>query len=617
MHAQDAQLPASSSSGKTQLLLQTALYTALGLASDPLQQFEASHAAEASIVFRALKGYGMKERGARSSIAILTPDGSGAGLMMTRRLCEMCDYAIRERWYGMRAQQAKQCETQQQQEPSDRPTFGAGRFHDPDDVEVVDELVVDLERLIAISKALLLKNVHFLSIKSYDEVDHAISYMLPALADQLASTTQSPLQLIILDDLPAMLLGAEPAGQMQRAVHRSQMICELSDKLRRLALYCAGPAGHESSAAAIVLGNHVVDSFERTKELAIPVLRSIWEKSQRHSSSGEGYALFDAAGDPPPLQADQQELFFSGVLSSAHPTLLGRARSRAVFRQGGGPTGKMSEEEIWNSVASGLKMAALGYQWANCISVRLMLHRTAKRIDWARVQDGSMKPLEDWEDEEGYEEDEKERQKMHNVRRAVLIKSPFVQSGALYEPSVDFVVLGRGIRSVRKQMHESWHAEETGEGEAGIEWEDEEQEEPDEAQASEYDEEEMYSVGEERSAGQGSGLEGDQLWSFVDGRHFDENALASMDILLESPPTAPGGSSSLDTSIALDSSTALNQSDSTYRQSPPSTASKRGTQSEFRSLWRHKSFTGQAVVWDKMLINGGNEGLIEEERGES
>lgn len=530
----------------------------------------------------------------------------------------MCDHAIRERWYGMRAHQAKQCETQLQQEPLGRPTFGAGRFHDPDDVEVVDELVVDLERLIAISKALLLKNVHFLSIKSYDEVDHAISYMLPALADRLASTTQSPLQLVILDDLPAMLLGAEPAGQMQRAVHRSQMICELSDKLRRLALYCAGPAGHESSAAAaIVLGNHVVDSFERTKELATPVLRTIWEQSQLRSSSGEGNAVFNAASDPPPLQADQQELFFSGVLSSAHPMLLGRARSRAVFRQGEGPTGKMSEEEIWNSVASGLKMAALGYQWANCISVRLMLHRTAKRIDWARVQDGSMKTPEDWEEEEGYEEDEKERQKMHNVRRAVLIKSPFVESGALYEPSVDFVVLGRGIRSVRKQMHESVHAEETVEGEAGIEWEDEEQEEPDEAQASEYDEEEMYGVGEEQGAGQGSGLEGDQLWSFVDGRHFDENALASMDLLLEGPPAAPGGSPSSETLNALQSSTALHHSDSTNRQSPPSTISKEAPQSEFRSLWRHKSFTGQAVVWDKMLINGGNEGLIEEEGGES
>lgn len=604
-----------SSSGKTQLLLQTALYAALGLEADFYEQLDTiTEGDAASIICRALRGYGMQAHGVQSSVAILSPDGSGAGLMMTRRLCEMCDYAIRERWSYMlakRAEQPRQSLIRVNGETSRTQTIGAGHFYDPEDVEVVDDALIDLDRLLVLAKSQLLRNVHFLSVTNYDEMDHAVSYMLPALADRLAASNNAPLQLIVIDDLPAMLLGAEPTSHMQRAIHRSQMVCELSDKLRRFALHCARPASERQfSPAAIVLGNHVVDSFERTRELVIPILRSIWEKSQQPPTTTLSERDDDiasgkeAVADAPPLQVDQQDLFFSGVLSNAHPTLLGRARSRAVFRQMGGSSGdsgaagKISEDEIWDSVASGLKMAALGYQWANCIHVRLMLHRTARRVDWKRVCEGSNGLDQDEEESEKEREGQEERKKRHHIRRAVLVKSPFAQSGALFEPSVDFVVLERGIRSVQRQVAKNTGGEEgeATEGDEAADWEEEEQDELDEE--------------EERDTGQGgSGLEGDQLWHFVDGHHFDEDALATMDIL---PESASEVASRADSSSGLPSA-ALSETTSLDRLTSPSRVDQK---QEYRSLWRHESFTGQALVWDKMRIDGEEQGMLEEEVGD-
>ncbi|PWN39768.1 hypothetical protein IE81DRAFT_343143 [Ceraceosorus guamensis] len=214
-----------SSSGKTQLLLQLAAATALGLPD----------------------GFGEADSSALSGgVAIMTPNGRAGAYAIVKRLSEIGD-ALMRRHLRRRAYRARK-----------------RRRYD-----------------------------------SLDPPDDPLQFTLPGLIERLSKSppnsrrprhSQAPLKLIIIDDLPVLLsvndaLSASAASAskgMRDIVTRARTMIELTDQLKRVALLGTRTPSfpHRASTSdphpfalaagiAVVVSNHVMDAFEKEREIAL------------------------------------------------------------------------------------------------------------------------------------------------------------------------------------------------------------------------------------------------------------------------------------------------------------------------------------------------------------
>lgn len=368
--------------------MQTAVFTALGL--ETIKQYDheqasGSHSASGGDdLYRALQGCGVGNGQTRGSVAILHSGGHGIGHMMIRRLEELAASLIEERWdyiHGVTSNGS-----------SHSIELSRGIFQE-------ENLANSLNEVLLMARKILLENVHVASPQDYDSLEHAVTYTLPALHEDIKKRGKAPLSLILIDDLPEIILDeTERQDQKEFTKKRSRQLAELADRLKRLAMIPVQSARSQSnaSAMAVVVVNHVVGLFTRNLNLAMPVVQD---------EEGESDTI--VAAGPPPLLCAYQESYYDGSLINGDIALLQ----------------KHEREERHNFEDSG-RRAGLGSPWVNCINVRIMMLKTKQSIT-----------LLDWQ---------RKREETLSIRRAIGILNPFTEG----EKQIDFVIRRQGFHSL-------------------------------------------------------------------------------------------------------------------------------------------------------------------------
>lgn len=339
-------------------------------------------------LFEALRGKGIRPKSQIGSVIILNSGGAAVGRMMTRRMIKLSDSFVAERW--RQSTEGSQTDTKRaRKDPVKEEDPGLFREESRSSLEEAQRMARDR-----------LNNIRLCSPTDYESLDHTLSYIVPAMINDIRHNGRAPLSLIILDDLPSLLIEEDlSTSQKEFTLRRSRIVCETADRLKRLSM-----AGNESTAcaAAIIVMNQVVDAMAKNKVFQSILLPKAWTRHQR----SEGC---------PPLSSAFQDGFFNGILASADIRTLTDAR--VDFANG------RDEEEAISRVSATSKVAALGYSWVNCINVRIMLSRTRKTIR----RNGSDRVA---------------------VRRAVSVINPFAKAGQGWDPHVEYVILAEGVRSL-------------------------------------------------------------------------------------------------------------------------------------------------------------------------
>lgn len=279
---------------------------------------------------------------------------------------------------------------------------------------LTSEREISTDRLVQLGKTLLathdparrirekdlLDNIHTNVCKDIEALDHALSFVLPALLRSRQPSDTSPLlgqrpsytgarpiRLLILDSITALLRGetafsSTSAGLTQRSRH----LCIVSDKLKALAV--------EFHLAVIVI-NQVSDVFARPTVTISP-------------SSSFALSQFYNDGPEPPMLYATQARWFSGQ-------------------------SEMLQKE-----------ASLGIIWANAVNTRVMLSRTGRRRilkqdDLSTIKRKRKREVDDDEMSGPVVEDHKPTL----IRRMHLVFSPFAPSG-----TVDYVITPSGVHSI-------------------------------------------------------------------------------------------------------------------------------------------------------------------------
>lgn len=288
----------------------------------------------------------------------------------------------------------------------------------------------------------LLDNVLSNRVGDIDALEHALSYVIPALlesrvkASSSSSTRPKPIRLIILDSLTALLRGGSASSPSTRPAatssssltERSKHLCVVADLLKALAV---------TYDVAVVVINQVSDVFPR-----------------HHASSSFGSPSV-AAGTPPSSAWDQTQPFGPGM--AQHQASSGNGN-------GGDPPMLYASQSRWFSGQSDVlnKEASLGIVWANAVNVRIMLSRTGRRrmldqndlrpVKRRRPRDQDEDEDQDEEAEGGAKAGEHEGRrrgikvdeaKPTLVRRMHVVFSPFCPSG-----TVDYAITPSGIHSL-------------------------------------------------------------------------------------------------------------------------------------------------------------------------
>ncbi len=253
----------------------------------------------------------------------------------------------------------------------------------------------------------LLDDIHTNLCKDIEALDHALSFILPALlrsrqpcdtspllGQKPTYTGTKPIRLLILDSITALLRGdtaftSTSAGLTQRSRH----LCIVADKLKALAV--------EFSLAVVVI-NQVSDVFPRPTYTPSP------------SSSFALSQIYHDGPEPPMLYATQAR-WFSGQSETLR------------------------------------KEASLGIVWANAVNTRVMLSRTGRRRllnqdDLSMIKRKRRRDPEDDEEEEEVGETLGpliEDHKPTLIRRMHLVFSPFAPPG-----TVDYVITPSGVHSI-------------------------------------------------------------------------------------------------------------------------------------------------------------------------
>ncbi|PWN96536.1 P-loop containing nucleoside triphosphate hydrolase protein [Tilletiopsis washingtonensis] len=415
------ELVGESSSGKTQLLLQLAVHTALGLASASLSS-ASSTPSSSSAAGRAARWH------APQGVAYLSTSGLASASALVRRLVEISDHSVLA---SLRPSSS-----------AASSGAGAGRAKQArPSVYEAEEVELARERMLA--------NVHLACVGDGEALEHALLYTLPALIHRCSSDAKdaaaaqqreeggggaAEIGLIIIDDLPALFQEDNNSGSMSSLVARSRMLFELADRLKVLA-HCGGredastvsstSAEHTATTPkrrpiAVVVVNHVSDVFERERALAISSGRELLSLS---SSAPASRSIADLprtlrtareAGLDAPLAFVQQAATFSGLYATNDALL-------EALRRGEDARGI-------DAATSRLKQAALGLPWVNGINTRLLLSKSPRKTAGGAGEEG--------------EAGRKEQQ----VSRATLLFSPFASA----QKSVRFVIGPGGVRSLEE-----------------------------------------------------------------------------------------------------------------------------------------------------------------------
>lgn len=449
-------------------------------------------------VIDALQGIGIGSADARISAALLSPDGHGEAQRMTRRMLEMCDALVSERWHiaqradvvarrEIREAEAADKHASDEQAEQRKRLRRAGWFASDERQRYA------LQDAQGIARKQLLANVHIAPHGDLESLLHAIVYFLPGLASSLAQRGLPRLGLIVVDDLPTVIneaLEASASDRLHGAVARSRIVCDLTDRLKRAAVICGRLAASQSHGigipAAIVAINHVADASDREKEILAPIVERALQEAAPRSAPTCNPAASDrhaTTSVEAPLTSALQELHFSGLLAHLDPTAIWHARSQLMgvsnsTRTNTGDQLVPTREEAVAGIVSTLRTASLGYTWVNCISSRLVLVRSAngvtlpQRILWPHAPrkralhegDSHAQGLSDTEAVAFYggrEQGRPARRAMRvGIRRAVSVLSPCAVSGNGREPGVDFVIVPAGVRalSALHAMHASCDA---------------------------------------------------------------------------------------------------------------------------------------------------------------
>jgi DNA repair protein RAD57 len=170
----------------------------------------------------------------------------------------------------------------------------------------------------------MLDNIQTTRCNDVDALDHALSYVLPAL---LSSPAKLPCRLLVLDSIGALFRAGDHKSSYNGIIQRTRALCPIADKLKALAA--------QYNIAVLVI-NQVADVREKEKS-SVP-----HTQLSESSASWTSPAARVAAGEPLMLYATQA-WWFSGITSEQ------------------------------------AKEAALGLVWANAINVRVMVSRTGRR----------------------------------------------------------------------------------------------------------------------------------------------------------------------------------------------------------------------------------------------
>lgn len=345
-----------SATGKSQLAMQLAVHTALGIGPDA-----DSHPQP-------------------GSVALMLSEGDAQCSLFVQRMVQIAEDVVRTRFHHRQqcGEQSMHSIPSSGHQPVERPTKKRRRSDAQEDASGKAKQEEEEDRAVEQATEQFLRNIHLASIRDMDALEHVLDYTIPALAHRLSprsgptpppapspspspSQPPPPLKLIILDNLPSLLYATHPSS-LNAIVARSRSLCTTSDALKRLAA---------SEGCAILVVNHVSDVFDRDLEAVKAVAQASMQGTQ-NKPRGRG-----GGGHPqqqPPLAYSQQAPFFSGLLHSYTTT----EHTLRMANEGADPEEHepLTEESIAAQAAQAAKQAALGHVWNNCVNARVMLCRT-------------------------------------------------------------------------------------------------------------------------------------------------------------------------------------------------------------------------------------------------
>ncbi|UZJ57493.1 hypothetical protein CBS101457_006813 [Exobasidium rhododendri] len=414
-----------SACGKTQLAMQTALFTALGLTT--LEEddigIDAPIAKGQNDLYTSLRGCGIRPVPLTNSVVFINSGGDTTSRQIIRRMDQMLRIMVEERWVQSRRSSSRKKSTKRPRREGDVGR-SSGTFLEEEDCASTLRDAMDQ------AQKQLWENVHLSSPKDYESLEHVVTYQLPVLSSRIRRQSKVPIGLVIIDDLPSFFIeendDAATQGKEGWIVKRSRLLCEISDKLKRFAVSCCGDDKTISSpfsSTAIMVMNQVIDTFASNAEVlrtAVIGSRSIHMESFLQGSTR------------PVLSSSVQEGFYNGVLASVDAFAIEEAQLRlSQSKKENQISHDKEEEEVLQFVKSASKMASLGHTWANCINVRIMLAHTKRQVHVKqdRGEGGG-------------------RWKRFTLRRAVSVINPFARAGEGGDFCVEYIIQERGFVSL-------------------------------------------------------------------------------------------------------------------------------------------------------------------------
>ncbi|GMK54388.1 hypothetical protein CspeluHIS016_0109740 [Cutaneotrichosporon spelunceum] len=273
----------------------------------------------------------------------------------------------------------------------------------------------------------ILDNIHTLRVGDIDALEHTLTFVVPPMLARRRPETYSPLlgeravsseerprrrdrgykpiRVLIVDSITALLRG-ETERSSTSLTQRSRYLCAIADRLKALAV---------EYELAIVVVNQVKDVFAPGFGVGLPITSNLPGVNTLNVAESVARSAGSVSATPS-SQASE--------LGTALPPMLYATQARHFS----GQSPKLAKE------------AALGIVWANAVNTRLMLSRTGRR---RAVSDDDLlgaKRACTTHPPRPATSDGNDREL---VRRFHLVFSPDAPPATL-----DFVILGRGIRSL-------------------------------------------------------------------------------------------------------------------------------------------------------------------------
>lgn len=442
----------NSASGKTQLVLQMIVNTSLALCDVPecnaAKEIIQERIDEYNDVNAALQNIGIRKKKERRSIVFCCPDGRGEAHRLTRRLAQICRAMVAERWSIARDaekllySEARGSSSGILSERLAKRRGGSGWFSND------ERRQFSLEEAQQVALDHLFSNLHIATPIDFDSFDHTLSYALPGLIDSLSVQQRPPVGLIIVDDLPILIaeaLEANKSSKIALSILRARLVCEVADKLKRLAVQCGSPPAVNGTASAIIVVNHVADISDKERELLLPIVEKAISTEEGTPSHSRYHGLLSTTTDLPsceaPLVAAEQEMHLSGVLAHLNNQVLCQAQSILDrFDSSGTDSKAILRDKLINGVLSQSFSSILGFAWLNCINTRIVLMQLpcSVRVPAKIFSNDTTRPRSSV------------RYVEVGLRRAVVVQSPSTASGRASDPGEDFLIVSGGILAHQK-----------------------------------------------------------------------------------------------------------------------------------------------------------------------